>query len=48
MPYSRNTRDRLEAWPVKGTKAKLQKRAKAQKVTLGAYLNKMLEREANK
>lgn len=43
MPYNKDTRDRMEAWPKKGTKAALQKKAKKQKKALGAYLNEVLE-----
>ena len=46
MPYDTQTRDRLEAWPLKGTKARLQAKARAKGKSLGAYLNEILERNA--
>ena len=48
MPYSRDTRDRLEAFPIKGTRVKLQRAARAKNLSLGAYLNKLLERAAKR
>lgn len=46
MPYDAKTRDRIEAWPKKGTRAKLQAKAREKGKTLGAYLNDILERNA--
>lgn len=46
MPYDAKTRDRVEAWPKKGTRAKLQAKAREKGKTLGAYLNDILERNA--
>lgn len=46
MPYNQDKRDRVEAWPVKGTKAKLTAKAKAKGRRLTAYVNEVLEKAA--
>ncbi len=48
MPYDTDTRDRLAAYPLKGTKAKLLRKMRRMGYTsLGSYLNAIIEKEAN-
>lgn len=47
MPYDQTKRDRLEAYPRKGTRAALKRVLRQQGYkTLTAYLNAILEQEA--
>lgn len=46
MAYKANTRDRVEAYPAKGTADKLRVKAKAKKMTFTRFVSKVLERAA--
>ena len=49
MPYDLNTRDRIEAYPKKGTRAALLRKMKRKgHKTLSAYVNALLEGEAKR
>lgn len=45
MPYDQTTRERIEAWPKKGTRDRLKAKAKKAKATsFSAYVAKVLEK----
>lgn len=46
MPYSTKDRDRVEAWPPKPTKAKLQAKAKKAKKSFTEFVNDVLKKAA--
>lgn len=46
MPYDMTDRERLEAYPKKGTKAAITAKAKRKGKKLTAYVNELLEKAA--
>lgn len=46
MPYDPTKRDRIEGWPLKGTRAKLVAKAKKRKKSFTAHVNSILEKAA--
>lgn len=48
MPYKTDTRDRIEAWPAKGTKALLMKLARAKRKSLAEYTKELLEKHVKR